>query len=164
MTLWGVREGGRGLAKLSRDIFSKNQSKKCHVLFEWPLNRNEQRIYQMLNRFYSNTNTSQLVCAQLIFVSKAKKEHFIGFEPNNLTLPKLSLTLSYFFSFVHTDEHFLLLSQLLVYFCFIYHTGEPRYMRSFYLRIHVYAIRECRPKFIICEFLLHFPRIYAIFN
>ena len=37
-------------------------------------------------------------------------------------------------------------------------------MRSFYLRIRVYAIEKYRPKFIICDVLLHLPRIYAIFN
>jgi hypothetical protein len=35
---------------------------------------------------------------------------------------------------------------------FVTNTGGPRYMRSFYLRIHVSAIMECRPKFIICDY------------
>ena len=43
-------------------------------------------------------------------------------------------------------------------------TGGPRYMRSFYLRIRVYAIGKNTPKFFICDVLLHLPRIYAIFN
>ena len=37
-------------------------------------------------------------------------------------------------------------------------------MRSFYLRIRVYAIDECGPKFVICDFFIHLPRVYAIFN
>jgi len=37
-------------------------------------------------------------------------------------------------------------------------------MRSFYLRIRVYAIEKYGPKFIICNDLLHLPRVYAIFN
>jgi len=37
-------------------------------------------------------------------------------------------------------------------------------MRSFNLRILVYAIEECNPKLIICNFLLYLPRIYAIFQ
>ncbi len=43
-------------------------------------------------------------------------------------------------------------------------SGGPRYMRSFNLRIRAYAIRERRPKFIICDFSLQVPRTYAIFN
>ena len=37
-------------------------------------------------------------------------------------------------------------------------------MRSFYLRIRVYAIEECGPKFVICDFFIHLPRVYAIVN
>jgi len=37
-------------------------------------------------------------------------------------------------------------------------------MRSFYLRIREYAIEKYGPKFIICDDLLHLPRVYAIFN
>jgi len=45
-----------------------------------------------------------------------------------------------------------------------YCTGGPRYMRSFYLRIRVYAIVKHRTKFIICNIFFHLPRIYAIFD
>ena len=42
-------------------------------------------------------------------------------------------------------------------------TGGPRYMRSFYMRICVYAIEKCSTKFVICDFFLYLPRISAIF-
>ena len=35
-------------------------------------------------------------------------------------------------------------------------------MRSFYLRIRIYAIEKCGPKFVLCDLLFFLPRIYAI--
>jgi hypothetical protein len=43
-------------------------------------------------------------------------------------------------------------------------TGGPRYMRSFYLRIRVYAIRKWRPKLVICEFLGTPTSFKCVFN
>ena len=43
-------------------------------------------------------------------------------------------------------------------------TGGPRNSRTFYLRIRLFAVKENLPKFNICEFCIHFPRLYAIFD
>ena len=52
------------------------------------------------------------------------------------------------------------LSLLSLHLC----TGGPRYMRSFYLRIRVYAIEKYKPKFVICDILNDRHLMCAIFN
>ncbi len=43
-------------------------------------------------------------------------------------------------------------------------TGGPRNSRTFYLRIHLFAIDKHIPDLIICEYCYRFPRLYAIFD
>ena len=44
------------------------------------------------------------------------------------------------------------------------YTGGPRYMRSFYLQIRVYAMGKSRLKFILCDNLLYLLGVNAIFH
>ena len=56
------------------------------------------------------------------------------------------------------------LSVIIIFKTVLYSTGGPRYMRTFYLRIRVYAICKSRQNSLYAIVFIPLLRLYAIFN